>query len=141
MGTNNSIVRAEFVDGLPKYVHPEPTDDRATVDFAAGSNQIVILGHVRNGDFRHELTLDEIRLDERSSREELTVELRIREEESEIVMGYTPIFHYRLLVEFDDSIPAEYVIRHFDEEDTKQYEVREILMVDPEAYQEQQSDG
>lgn len=136
METDDGIARVEFLDAVPKHRWPEPETDDATVDFDAEDGQIVVLGRVRNGDSRHELVPDDLTL-ETDQRGTLEVTVRIHEDdqESDLVVGNTETFHYRLLVEFEGSIPGEYVVRHLDENGDRQFEVKEVLMVDPEGYQ------
>ncbi|WP_436926868.1 hypothetical protein [Halosimplex amylolyticum] len=136
METDDGIARVEFLDAVPKHRWPEPETDSATVDFDAGEGQVVVLGVVKNGDSRHELVCDSLTLqtDQRGTLE-ATVRIDEDDQDSEIVMGYTEAFHYRLVVEFDDAVPGEYVVRHLDENGDPQFEVQEVLMVEPEGYQ------
>jgi hypothetical protein len=136
METDDGIAQVEFLDAVPKHRWPEPESDEATVDFDAEAGQIVVLGVVKNGDSRHDLVCDDLTL-KTDQRGTLEVTVRIDEDdpESNLVMGYTEAFHYRLLVEFDEALPGEYVVRHVDETGDQQFEVQEVLMVDPEGYQ------
>ncbi|MFC7139622.1 hypothetical protein ACFQMA_07190 [Halosimplex aquaticum] len=136
MEIDDGIARVEFLDAVPKHRWPESETDDATIDFDAGEGRIVVLGRVKNGDLRHDLVCDSLAL-QTDQRGTLEVTIRIDEDDqdSDLVMGNTETFHYRLLVEFDDALPGEYVVRHLDENGDQQFEIKEILMVDPTDYQ------
>ena len=135
METDESISQVDFLGDIPKQRLPPPEEDWAIIDFDTKIDQVVILGCVCNGDSRHELTCDSISIEE-GGRGKLVVEIRLISHESELIKGIGKThFYYRVLVEFSDEIPGEYVIKHFDGNSALQYEVTEILMADPAQYQ------
>jgi hypothetical protein len=109
METDDVFSRVEFLGDIPKQRLPQPEGDWATVDFDTKIDQVVILGCVCNGDSRHELTCDSISIEE-GGRGKLVVEIRLISHESELIKGIGKThFYYRVLVEFSDEIPGEYV--------------------------------
>ncbi|WP_439026178.1 hypothetical protein [Haloarchaeobius sp. DT45] len=130
MSDNGGIVRTEF-ELLPKHIHPAPENDSASVDFFAGSRQVTVIGYVLNGDSRHRLVLEDVRVERTGEDRHLRVTLRIERTEPELVTTGPEVHAYRLLVEFPDQLPNEYHITHLDENSDEQFETMEALMVDP----------
>ncbi|WP_267639311.1 hypothetical protein [Haloarchaeobius amylolyticus] len=130
MTDSEGVVRTEF-DRLPKHIHPAPTADSATVDLFAGPRQVVVLGHVRNGDSRHDLVAEDVRVERAGADRHLHVTLRIERTDAELVTTGPAVHAYRLLVEFSDTVPNEYHITHLDQNGEVQFETMEALMVPP----------
>ncbi|WP_435318152.1 hypothetical protein [Haloarchaeobius sp. TZWSO28] len=131
MNDSPGIVRTEF-DLLPKHVHPEPGEDSASVDFFPGPRQVVVLGHVLNGDSRHELVLEDVHVEQSGDDRHLHVTLQVRRTETELVTTGPTIHAYRVLVEFPEAIPNEYHITHLGENGEPKFETMEALLVSPD---------
>lgn len=132
-------VEAEFTLVNKRPMYPSEVEDLATVDFDAGLHQVVILGYVNNegGDSRHELRLDEVRIDEDEpvGLDSLTVTLRVHKRDSAEVLTGRTYFPYRLHLEIEPPLPQRYVITHVNEHDQKRFEVNELFMSDLDQYQ------
>ncbi|WP_435358100.1 hypothetical protein [Haloarchaeobius sp. DFWS5] len=132
MDNGDGIVRTEFTQ-FPKHVHPVPESDWATVDFVAGPCPVVVIGQAQNGDSRHRFAPGEIRVESRGDDQRLHVTMQIfrDEREGQLVLSGPSVYYYRLVVEFPNRVPNEYVIRHLDEHGDEQYRTFESYMGPP----------
>jgi len=129
MDVDDPIVTADFDGRIPKGQSPRPESDWATVDVDAGPRQVVVLGCVLNGDSRHELACRDIAFRETEAVTRLSIAIEIEEHDPDgaLIMSGPGEYYYRLGIEFEDAIPLEYRIRHFDENGTEQLDAKEIL--------------
>ncbi|WP_265108917.1 hypothetical protein [Halosolutus halophilus] len=106
MAESTNIVQKSF-ELQKKNSFPKDERDYAVVDFYPDEDRVVILGCLVNGNSLHQLSLEDLSL------------------ENELVMTGSSLYLYRLVVEFANGIPEVFEIEHYDVDGDQQYRVLE----------------